>query len=385
MKTSERSDWSRRARRFTLAASVALVMAVFMVGCGSSSTSSNGGGSGGGGSGGGSGELDARTVAVQVTSLATDFEDYAELFRDLAEGDFDSSELLPLSIEAEAPNNSLANITRNILRLTLGTGEVGIQETDEATCTNDGSYDKTLTENGYILKYENCRFTYIDPGYFLVNGTFVYDNNVDESTSTSVATFTYTDVSVAIVVSEGTSLTLEADGIMTSEVIDLLSGAGKITLDISFDYAIECGGDAAAIGFVYDDFVFEFVNTADNGVDAETTLDGTITFSLTDADGTTSSTVFFETTTPLKFVYLESIDEDVPYVGTIIGTLDGAPFEVEYVEAGLFIDGDFISWEQLEADLEEDETAFDGVFECFFSAFLGAVDFDFDFDFDDLD
>jgi hypothetical protein len=100
MDRSDSVDWFLRLRRFALGASVTLLTAVLTVGCGSSSSSSTDANGGGGTTPPPSGEIDTQDVAVEVASLAFDFEDYADLLLEAEFGADDPSAIVPLSVDA---------------------------------------------------------------------------------------------------------------------------------------------------------------------------------------------------------------------------------------------------------------------------------------------
>jgi hypothetical protein len=381
--TMERSDsvnWFLRARRFALGASVALLTVVLTVGCGSSSSSStdpnpppsgeiddtNGGGTtpppsgeiddtnGGGTTPPPSGEISSQDIAVQVSSLAFEFEDYASLLDEAALGTEDPGAVAPFSIDAGSSDNHLVNVTRSILNLTKDAGEIGIQATVEGFC-DTGTVDVTENVNGYVIVFDQCQSE-------LLGTTFEYNGKTTYEERENGGTLTYEEFQSSLS-KTGDILTIVANGTIDLVVTDPFVPAGKVTLDLSYDLSVACGGAEASGSFGYSGLVIEVAN--DGGI----TIAGDVAFAFTDADGSSASVaVTIATVEPIRFKDELSV---YPSSGKVTVTTNGQTSTIEYVEGGVWIDGVFFSWEEIEASVDEDD--FDSVFDqCSF------LDFDFD-------
>ena len=357
MERSDSVDWFLRARRFALGASVALLTAVLTVGCGSSSSSStdtNGGGT----TPPPSGEIDTQDVAVEVASLAFDFEDYADLLLEAEFGADDPSSIVPLSVDARGSSNPLVNITRGILKLTRDAGEISIQATEEEFC-DVGSVAITETASGYEIVFNQCQSDLFGTTY-TSHGKVTYEGREDGGT------LTY-DKFRSTLSKDGDILTIEANGTIDLVVTNAIVGAGKVTLNLSYNVSVACGDAEASGSFSYNNLVIEVAN--DGGI----TIGGGLSFSFSDADGSASVSVTIATVEPIRF---EDEFSEYPSSGKVNVTLNGETIAIEYVAGGVLVDGEFVSWEAIEADFDEDD--FDDVFDqCSFD-----FDFDDDFDFD---
>jgi len=352
MERIDSDKWLRRIRHFAVGAGVALATAVLTVGCGSSSSTTNGGGGGGGG-GGGITPLDTRDVAVEVASLAFDFEEFADLLLEAEFGADDPSVIVPLSVDAGGSSNPLVDVTRGILNLTRDAGDISIQATQEEFC-DAGSVVITETASGYEIVFNQCQSD-------LFGTTYTSDGKVTYEDRADGGKLTYDGFSSSLS-KEGDLLTIEANGTIDLVVTDPFVPAGRVTLNLSYDLSVACGGAEASGSFSYSGLVIEVAN--DGGI----TIAGDVSFSFTDADGSASVSVTIATVVPIRF---ENEFSEYPSSGKVSVTLNGETIVIEYVEGGVLIDGEFVSWEEIEADFDEDD--FDSVFDqCSF--------FDFDFD-----
>jgi hypothetical protein len=358
--TMERSDidnWLRRSRQFALGGAVALVTAVFTVGCGGGSSSTNDGSNGGGGgtTPPPSGEISSQDIAVEVSSLAFEFEDYASLLDEAALGTEDPGAVVPLSIDAGASDNHLVSVTRSILNLTKDAGEIGIQATVEGFC-DTGTVDVTENANGYEIVFDQCQSE-------LLGTTFEYNGKTTYEERENGGTLTYEGFQSSLS-KTGDTLTIVANGTIDLVVTEAIVGAGKVTLDLSYDLSVACGGAEASGSFTYDNLVIEVAT------DGATTIGGGLSFSFTDADGSVASAVVtIATVEPIRF---DDVFSEYPSSGKINVTTNGETIAIEYVEGGVFIDGEFVSWEEIEAGLGEED--FDSVFDqCSFFDFESAV------------
>jgi hypothetical protein len=351
MERSDSVDWFLRARRFALGASVALLTAVLTVGCGSSSSSStepppsgeiddtNGGGT----TPPPSGEINTRDIAVEVSSLAFEFEDYANLLNEAAFGTEDPGAVAPFSVDAGASDNHLVNVTQSILNLAKDAGEIGIQATVEGFC-DTGTVDVTENANGYEIVFDQCQSE-------LLGTTFEYNGKTTYEERENGGTLTYEGFQSSLS-KTGDTLTIVANGTIDLVVTDPFVPAGTVTLNLSYDLSVACGGAEASGSFTYSGLVIEVAN--DGGI----TIGGDVSFSFTDADGSASVSVTIATVEPIRFKDELSV---YPSSGKVTVTTNGQTSTIEYVEGGVWIDGVFFSWEEIEASVDEDD--FDSVFD----------------------
>ena len=287
---------------------------------------------------------------MEVASLAFDFEDYADLLLDAEFGADDQSAIVPLSVDAGGSSNPLVNITRGILKLTRDAGEISIQATEEEFC-DVGSVAITETESGYEIVLNQCQSD-------LFGTTYTSDGKVTYEDRVNGGTLTY-DAFRSTLSKDGDILTIEANGTIDLMVTDPFVPAGKVTLNLSYDLSVACGGAEASGSFSYDDLVIEVAN--DGGI----TIGGDLSFSFTDADGSASVSVTIATVDPIRFEDELSV---YPISGKVNVTLNGETIAIEYVEGGVWIDGAFVSWADIEADFDADD--FDSVFDqCSFLNF----------------
>ncbi len=290
---------------------------------------------------------------MEVASLAFDFEDYADLLLEAEFGADDPSSIVPLSVDAGGSSNPLVNITRGILKLTRDAGEISIQATEEEFC-DVGSVAITETASGYEIVFNQCQSD-------LFGTTYTSDGKVTYEDRADGGKLTYDGFSSSLS-KEGDVLNIEANGTIDLVVTDPFVPAGKVTLNLSYDLSVACGGAEASGSFSYSGLVIEVAN--DGGI----TIGGDISFSFKDTDGSASVSVTIATVEPIRFQDELSV---YPSSGKVTVTTNGQTSTIEYVAGGVLIDGEFVSWEAIEANFDEDD--FDSLFEqCSF--------FDFDFE-----
>lgn len=356
MERSDTDNWLRRSRQFALGGAVALITAVLTVGCGggSSSTNDDSNGGGGGTTPAPSGEISSQDIAVEVSSLALEFEDYASLLDEAALGTEDPSAVAPFSIDAGASDNHLVTVTRSILNLTKDAGEIGIQATVEGFC-DTGTVDVTENADGYEIVFDQCQSE-------LLGTTFEYNGKTTYEERENGGTLTYEGFQSSLS-KTGDTLTTVANGTIDLMVTDPFVSAGKVTLNLSYDLSVACGGAEASGSFSYSGLVIEMAN--DGGI----TIGGDVSLSFTDTDGSASVSVTIATAEPIRFEDQLSV---YPSSGTVAVTTNDQTSAIEYVEGGVWIDGIFFSWEEIEASFDEDD--FDSVFgQCSFFDFESAV------------
>jgi len=248
------------------------------------------------------------------------------------------------------------------MKLTKDAGEISTQAIEEDFC-EVGSVVPTETDNGYELVFNQCESDLDGTGtIYRLDGKVAYLKRDDGGT------LTYEKFRSNLS-KDGDILTIEADGTIDLVVTNAIVGAGKVTLNLSYDVSVACGGAEASGSFSYDNLVIEVAD--DGGI----TIGGGYSFSFSDADGSASVSVTIATVEPIRF---EDEFSEYPFSGTVNVTLNGETIAIEYVEGGVFIDGEFVSWAEIEADFDEDD--FDDLADqCSFFD----VDFDDGFDFND--
>jgi hypothetical protein len=317
-------QWLRRARQFAIGAGVVLATTVLTVGCG-------------GGGGGGTApppftEIAARDIAVEVAVLAFDFEDYLNLLLDAQFGAEDPSAIIPLSADVEPSSNPLVNVTRSILNLTKGAGEINIQSTAAEFC-DSGNVAITETAVGYEMVFDACR-------YDVFGTTYQSDGKVTYLGTEADGTLSYDEFQVSLS-KAGDILILQTNGTIDLVLTNALVGAGEVKLDLSYNLTVTCGGSEESLSLSYDNLVIEVAN--DGGI----TIAGGLSF----MDGTTSFTASIATVEPIR---VENELSEYPSSGKVNGSLGRETTTFEYVESGVLINGQFVSWAEIEADHEDD-------------------------------
>ena len=295
----------------------------------------------GGGGGGGTApppftEITARDIAVEVASLAFDFEDYLNLLLDAQIGAADPSAILPLSADVEPSSNPLVNVTRSILNLTKGAGEISVQTTAAEFC-DAGNVAITETAVGYEMVFDACR-------YDVFGTTYQSDGKVTYLNTEADATLTY-DGFQASLSKAGDILIIQTNGTIDLVLTNALVGAGEVKLDLSYNLTVACGGAEESLSLSFDNLVIEVAN--DGGI----TIAGGLSFK----DGTTSFTVSIGTVEPIR---VENEFSEYPSSGKFNGSLQSASTTFEYVESGVLINGQFVSWAEIEEGIEADHDDF---------------------------
>jgi len=299
--------------------------------------------------------VDARVIADEIALFALDYKDFSELVSDAADGAEDPNSILPLSVAADSSGNPLVTMTRSILHLTKKSGEIGIQATEEEFCES-GQIAITEEADGYSIVFTECSYAF--------GGTnFVSDGTVSYQSKLNGGTITYQNLEYSLN-KGGDSLALKANGTIDLEETQPGGAAGKVTLNISYDLLVSCGGETVSASFGYENFVI------DSDVEGAIAVSGTWSFSFT-GEGGFATTVAISTQERIRY---EDPFGFYPTAGKVTAVADGQTIVIEFVPGGVWINGVFVSWEDLEADLDDDD--FDDVFgQCSF--FDSESDFDF--------
>lgn len=332
----------RQTRLLALGVAAALFAAVLTVGCGSSSSNNdtnegNGGGSsssnddtnegnGAGGTGGTtSGKIDAQDIALAVSSLPSEFDSYYELLVEIGSG-------------SESGSSALA-----------------------PGCDTD-SIDITERDAGYEIDIDQCRVEILDT-LSEFNGKTTYKEKEEKENGGALDYEGYT----SSLSKESDRLTTTADGTIDLKVTETSVEAGIVTLDVRFEVDVACGGEEVSGSVSYADLLIQ------KGNDGGKSIEGDSVISFTDSRGdTASASLTIDTEEPMRF---EDEFSAYPSSGKVEVIQDGNAVIYEFVEGGVFIDDEFVSWE----DIEDDD--FDRVrAECSFSDF--DADFGSDFDTD---
>jgi hypothetical protein len=243
-------------------------------------------------------------------------------------------------------------VTRSILNLTKGAGEISVQSTAAEFC-DAGNVAITETAVGYEMVFDACRYDVFGTAYQSDGKVTYLDTEADR-------TLSY-DQFQASLNKAGDILTIQTNGTIDLVLTNPLVGAGAVKLDLRYDLTVACGGSEESLSLSYENLVIEVAN--DGGI----AIAGGLSF----RDRTASFAVSIATVQPIR---VENELTEYPSSGKVSVSLDSETTTFEYVESGVWINGQFVSWAEIEAGLDDDfDIEFD---QCSF------LDFDSDFDSD---
>ena len=223
------------------------------------------------------------------------------------------------------------------MKLTKDAGGISTQAIEEDFC-EVGSVVTTETDNGYELVFNQCESDLFGTIYRL-------DGKVAYLERDNGGTLTYDEFRSSLT-KDSDILTIDVNGSIDLVVTDPFVPAGTVTLDLSYDLSVACGGSEASGSFSYDKLLITVAN--DGGI----TINGGLSFSFRDAEESVSLSATVATAEPIRF---EKEFSEYPSSGKVNVTLNGETIVIEYVAGGVLVDGEFVSWEEIEADFDEDD------------------------------
>ena len=336
------------------AASVLLVAGMGLAACNSSGggggSSSGGGGSGGGGSGP---SLTPAQVELALAQAATDFATDATSGDAIGFASFSGAG----DSAFEDPRDSEFDIEFT---------QVGALEDGEFEFCNDGGtfVANPDTPSHVRLEWNNCRNSFSEGGDSFSSVT----DGVIESKWEQPGPDGYEYLITTDTAQFSTESSFSFDG-SSGSLIFTSNGFASIAWTSGIDYkadinstnrfAVTCDGDSfdATFGFQNVDIL---VKPSDDGMTNAGQMEFNGGWSVSglspDADGEYT----FETLEDIRFV---RFNEERPYAGKVRIGGSGQIVEVEYVDAGLLVNGTFYAWDDIEGN-EDDDLEFDA--DCIF-------------------
>ncbi len=123
----------------------------------------------------------------------------------------------------------------------------------------------------------------------------------------------------------------------------------------SVEMSMSCDGNSFSGTFDFEDLHVTTQPSSMNPGDAEMEMSGSYSF-----DGAQGGSWAVETISSVHFP-----QHDYPYSGEMKVVVSGEEFNVQYTDSGVYVNGTFYSWQELEA-IDEDIDGEDWDFECLF-------------------
>jgi len=336
-------DFLYTARQFLLIGGLAAAVMVVAAGCGSSS-SSTGGDTGGA-------TVSTEVLVDEVTMIAEDLGDLAFGLLEAVQDDDLDGVISPLAAGIGSGGNPVVSMTKMALSTVRNGDEVRSLNTEP--CLTSGTVTITEGPEGLVVVYDNCVNSFEDFSSTTDGRLTVSEGGADKGYAASTF-LTYENLRFGFS-NAGDSFDLNTNGGIAVFYNPGTDRDGRVEVDLSYQLAGSCAGDEFSGSFGYDNMVM--VVTPEGGVAFTATIDGGYALSF---EGL-SLAVTVATTQPLFYMN----DGAYPNPGRIEVTIGADTIVIEYVEAGVLVDGEFISWEAIEAEVddEDDDDIFDG---CFF-------------------
>lgn len=241
--------------------------------------------------------------------------------------------------------------------------QVRSQQMDEfELCNAGGSFTEEINQPDHVrLVWSNCRTLFSEPDLGISFDSLA--NGVVEAkwSEPSPAGYAY------LIETKTESFSIELDSTIEGDSIFVRFAADGATIvewtsDLDFmteansdtEFDLTCNGQSFGGKIGFEDV---FVKVEPTGVPNE----GALTFGGTYRIGNFSPDLDGAYTyATLETVFFDQFNPDRPYQGVVQVTGNGFDVTVRFEPSGLFIDDEFYTWEQFEADLDEVDIDFDG-------------------------
>ncbi|MGM0554720.1 MAG: hypothetical protein ACQETK_13310 [Pseudomonadota bacterium] len=340
----ERKKAGAGVRKTLLALGVSAFVLALTSGCGGSSSSSDDGGSAdsGGDSGTGTAAVSDEVVVQNLRSLALGASE-------LGDGVFAGWDLdmpvgaLSLSDDTVEAGSVSGMTIGKAVELLRENQSVQPMQTVTEPC-DSGSLTMTTRSDGADISFNGCVMN-MDQMQWAANGRMSVREAGPALGYTDSFQLSFSGLSFEIS-GGGDSMEMGIDGAMGVYVTQGSLLGGRAELDIQQDMAVSCGSGQFSLSNVFDDFVYV---ATEESPGLAVTVDGAGEFSgsgIRDVEWLGPFSI--ATIDPVRYPSLH----DYPGSGEQDVVVGGQPFHIEYDQGGVFVNGTFYSWSDIESEAE---------------------------------